>query len=95
MPASSCGLMEKPDVDPIDGLSPAISIHQKTTARNPRSTVGTVTKIYDYLRLFCARVGVPLCPNDGTPITRSSAAQFADPTHVVRRSPHRILGPMV
>ncbi len=72
------GLMEKPDVDSIDGLSPAISIQQKTTGQNPRSTVGTVTEIYDYMRLLWARAGVPLCPNDGTPITRSSAAQMAD-----------------
>src|SRR6266516_7613084 len=56
------GLMEKPDVDSIDGLSPAISIDQKTTSRNPRSTVGTVTEIYDYLRLLFARVGRPHCP---------------------------------
>jgi excinuclease ABC subunit A len=72
------GLMEKPDVDSIDGLSPAISIQQKTTGQNPRSTVGTVTEIYDYMRLLWARAGIPLCPNDGTPITRSSAAQIAD-----------------
>ena len=57
------GGMEKPDVDNIDGLSPAISIDQKTTSHNPRSTVGTVTEIYDYLRLLFARVGVPYCPN--------------------------------
>ena len=71
-------MMEKPDVDSIDGLSPAISIDQKTTSRNPRSTVGTVTEIYDYLRLLWARVGVPHCPNDGTPVTRQSAAQITD-----------------
>ena len=57
------GQMDKPDVDSIDGLSPAISIDQKTTGRNPRSTVGTVTEIYDYLRLLYARVGIPHCPN--------------------------------
>ena len=62
-------MMEKPDVDSIDGLSPAISIDQKTTSRNPRSTVGTVTEIYDYLRLLYARVGRPHCPIDGRPIT--------------------------
>ena len=56
------GLMEKPDVESIDGLSPAISIDQKTTSRNPRSTVGTVTEIYDYIRLLYARIGVPYCP---------------------------------
>jgi excinuclease ABC subunit A len=72
------GLMEKPDVDAIEGLSPAISIEQKTTGHNPRSTVGTVTEIYDYMRLLWARAGVPHCPNDGTPITRSSAGQIAD-----------------
>ncbi|MBA3318576.1 MAG: excinuclease ABC subunit UvrA [Gemmatimonadales bacterium] len=72
------GLMEKPDVDAIEGLSPAISIEQKTTGQNPRSTVGTVTEIYDYLRLLWARAGVPHCPNDGTPVTRQSAAQITD-----------------
>ena len=72
------GLMEKPDVDAIEGLSPAISIEQKTTGQNPRSTVGTVTEIYDYLRLLWARVGVPHCPNDGTPVARQSAAQITD-----------------
>ena len=59
------GQMDKPDVDSIDGLSPAISIDQKTTSKNPRSTVGTVTEIYDYLRLLWARVGVPHCPKCG------------------------------
>ena len=58
-------MMEKPDVDSIDGLSPAISIDQKTTSRNPRSTVGTVTEIYDYLRLLYARAGIPRCPDHG------------------------------
>ena len=72
------GLMEKPDVDAIEGLSPAISIEQKTTGQNPRSTVGTVTEIYDYLRLLWARVGIPHCPNDGTPVARQSAAQITD-----------------
>ena len=62
------GQMEKPDIDSIEGLSPAISIDQKTTARNPRSTVGTVTEIYDYLRLLYARVGVPHCPKCGREI---------------------------
>ena len=61
-------MMEKPDVDSIDGLSPAISIDQKTTSRNPRSTVGTVTEIYDYLRLLYARIGKPHCPVCGRPI---------------------------
>jgi excinuclease ABC subunit A len=72
------GLMEKPDVDAIEGLSPAIAIEQKTAGHNPRSTVGTVTEIYDYLRLLWARVGVPHCPNDGTAIERSSATQITD-----------------
>jgi excinuclease ABC subunit A len=72
------GLMEKPDVDAIEGLSPAISIEQKAPSHNPRSTVGTVTEIYDYLRLLWARVGTPHCPNDGSPISRQSASQIAD-----------------
>lgn len=59
------GLMEKPDVESIDGLSPAISIDQKTTSKNPRSTVGTVTEIYDYIRLLYARIGIPHCPKCG------------------------------
>src|SRR6476619_4463313 len=71
-------MMEKPDVDSIDGLSPAISIDQRTTSRNPRLTVGTVTEIYDYLRLLYARVGIPHCPNDGTPVARQSASQITD-----------------
>src|SRR5437588_747305 len=68
--------MERPDVDAIDGLSPAISIEQKTTSRSPRSTVGTITEIYDYLRLLYASVGQPHCPNCGLPITRQSAEQI-------------------
>ncbi|MBX6363126.1 MAG: excinuclease ABC subunit UvrA [Gemmatimonadetes bacterium] len=72
------GIMEKPDVDVIEGLSPAISIEQKTTGRNPRSTVGTVTEIYDYLRLLWARVGTPHCPSCGRPVRRQSASQIAD-----------------
>ena len=71
-------MMEKPDVDSIDGLSPAISIDQKTTSRNPRSTVGTVTEIYDYLRLLWARVGHPHCYNCGRPIEAQSAEQIID-----------------
>src|SRR6202789_1516273 len=69
------GLMEKPDVDSIEGLSPAISIDQKTTSRNPRSTVGTVTEIYDYLRLLYARVGVPHCPICGREVVRQTSGQ--------------------
>jgi excinuclease ABC subunit A len=72
------GLMEKPDVDSIEGLSPAISIDQKTTSRNPRSTVGTVTEIYDYLRLFWARIGVPHCPECGEEITGQTQEQIVD-----------------
>ncbi len=72
------GIMEKPDVDGIEGLSPAISIEQKTTGHNPRSTVGTVTEIYDYLRLLWARTGVPHCPNCGRPVRRQSATQIVD-----------------
>src|SRR5664280_2416508 len=72
------GQMEKPDVDQIDGLSPAISIDQKTTSKNPRSTVGTVTEIYDYLRLLYARVGVPHSPATGLPIESQTVSQMAD-----------------
>lgn len=72
------GLMEKPDVDQIDGLSPAISIDQKSTSRNPRSTVATVTEIYDYLRLLFARVGVPHCPIDGVPVERQTSTGIVD-----------------
>ena len=72
------GLMEKPDVDYIDGLSPAISIEQKTTHKNPRSTVGTVTEIYDYMRLLFARIGKPHCYNCGQPISKQTAQQIVD-----------------
>ncbi|MFA5384693.1 MAG: excinuclease ABC subunit UvrA [Eubacteriales bacterium] len=72
------GQMEKPDVDYIEGLSPAISIDQKTTSHNPRSTVGTVTEIYDYLRLLFARIGKPYCPQCGQPITRQAVEQMVD-----------------
>jgi excinuclease ABC subunit A len=72
------GLMEKPDVDSIEGLSPAISIEQKSAGHNPRSTVGTVTEIHDYLRLLYARAGTPHCPNCGRPVERQSAAQISD-----------------
>ncbi len=72
------GMMEKPDVESIDGLSPAISIDQKTTSHNPRSTVGTVTEIYDYLRLFFARAGTPHCPNCGREIRRQTVDEIAD-----------------
>ena len=72
------GQMDKPDVDSIDGLSPAISIDQKTTSKNPRSTVGTVTEIYDYLRLLYARVGVPHCPICGKEISQQTTDQIVD-----------------
>lgn len=72
------GLMEKPDVDQIDGLSPAISIDQKSTSRNPRSTVATVTEIYDYMRLLFARIGVPHCPVCGKPVTRRTPEDIID-----------------
>src|SRR4026209_2559217 len=71
-------MMQKPDVDQIDGLSPAISIEQKTTSRNPRSTVGTVTEIYDYMRLLWARIGVPYSPATGLPIQRQTVSQMVD-----------------
>ncbi len=90
------GLMEKPDVDGIEGLSPAISIEQKSTGHNPRSTVGTVTEIYDYMRLLWARAGIPHCPTDGAPVSRQSAAQISD-TVLSWPADTRIeiLGPMV
>ena len=72
------GLMEKPDVESIEGLSPAISIDQKTTSKNPRSTVGTVTEIYDYIRLLYARIGIPHCPNCGKKIEKTSIDQIID-----------------
>ncbi|MFL2071548.1 excinuclease ABC subunit UvrA [Marinilactibacillus psychrotolerans] len=72
------GQMDKPDVDSIDGLSPAISIDQKTTSNNPRSTVGTATEINDYMRLMYARIGTPICPNDGTEISSQTIDQMAD-----------------
>src|SRR3954469_22860933 len=68
--------MERPDVDTIEGLSPAISIEQKTGSRSPRSTVGTITEIYDYLRLLYSSIGVPFCPNCNQPISRQSAEQI-------------------
>src|SRR4051812_1931265 len=71
-------MMQKPDVEHIEGLSPAISIEQKTTSRNPRSTVGTVTEIYDYLRLMFARVGIPYSPATGLPIESQTVSQMID-----------------
>lgn len=72
------GLMEKPDVESIEGLSPAIAIDQKTTSKNPRSTVGTVTEIYDYIRLLYARIGEPHCPNCGKKIERQTVDQIVE-----------------
>ena len=72
------GQMDKPDVDFIEGLSPAISIDQKSASRNPRSTVGTITEIYDYLRSLYARIGVPHCPRDGTVVQRQTPQQIVD-----------------
>ena len=72
------GRMEKPNVESIEGLSPSISIDQKSTNRNPRSTVGTVTEIYDYMRLLYARIGIPHCPNCGKPIMKQSIDQMVD-----------------
>ncbi len=80
-------MMQKPDVDQIDGLSPAISIEQKTTSRNPRSTVGTVTEIYDYMRLLWARVGVPYSPATGLPIESQTVSQMVDRVLALRRRP--------
>src|SRR5213075_1527802 len=89
-------MMEKPDVDSIDGLSPAISIDQKTTSRNPRSTVGTVTEIYDYLRLMYARIGHPHCPISGHEITRQTTEQIADRIlEMPKGSRIRIMAPIV
>ena len=88
--------MEKPDVDSIEGLSPAISIDQKSTNRNPRSTVGTVTEIYDYFRLLYARIGIPHCPKCGREINKQTVDQMVD---VIMALPERtkiqILAPVV
>ncbi|MFS0688717.1 excinuclease ABC subunit UvrA [Sporosarcina sp. 179-K 8C2 HS] len=90
------GQMDKPDVDVIEGLSPAISIDQKTTSRNPRSTVGTVTEIYDYLRLLFARVGKPICPNHGVEISSQTIEQMVDRImQLPERSRLQILAPVI
>ena len=90
------GQMDKPDVDSIDGLSPAISIDQKTTSRNPRSTVGTVTEIYDYLRLLWARVGVPHCPKCGKEIRRQTVDQIVDHVMALEKGTRfQILAPVI
>ncbi|HWO76647.1 MAG TPA: excinuclease ABC subunit UvrA [Bacillus sp. (in: firmicutes)] len=90
------GQMDKPDVDTIEGLSPAISIDQKTTSRNPRSTVGTVTEVYDYLRLLYARIGRPICPNHGIEITSQTIEQMVDRImSYPERTKLQILAPIV
>ena len=90
------GLMEKPDVESIEGLSPAISIDQKTTSKNPRSTVGTVTEIYDYIRLLYARIGVPHCPNCGKKIEKTSIDQIIDTIMELKEGTRiQVLAPVV
>src|SRR5580698_987949 len=84
-------LMSKPDVDLIEGLSPAISIEQKTTSRNPRSTVGTVTEIHDYMRLLWARVGIPYSPATGLPIESQTVSQMVDRAPARREAPRLFL----
>ena len=90
------GQMEKPDVERIDGLSPAISIDQKSTNRNPRSTVGTVTEIYDYFRLLYARVGIPHCPKCGKEIAKQTVDQMVDQImELPERTKIQIMAPIV
>lgn len=89
------GIMDKPDVDQIDGLSPAISIDQKSTSRNPRSTVATVTEIYDYMRLLFARIGIPHCPVDGKPVTRRTPQVIVDEIAGMGEKRLLILAPIV
>lgn len=90
------GLMEKPEVEFIEGLSPAISIDQRTTSRNPRSTVGTVTEIYDYFRLMFARIGVPHCPQCGKPITQQSVDQMVDAIMALKEGTRiQVLAPVI
>jgi len=88
------GVMQKPDVDEITGISPAISIDQKSVSRNPRSTVGTITEIYDYLRLLFARAGVPLCPKCGIEIKRQTVSQISDEVYKLKGE-FLILGPVI
>ena len=90
------GQMEKPDVDSIDGLSPAISIDQKTTSKNPRSTVGTVTEIHDYMRLLFARIGIPHCPVCGREIKQQTVDQMVDQILALpERTKIQIMAPIV
>lgn len=88
--------MDKPDVDFIEGLSPAVSIDQKSTSRNPRSTVGTITEVYDYLRLLFARIGKPHCPECGRPIARQSPQAVVDKVLGLEEgSRFQVLSPLV
>src|SRR5437868_3013695 len=88
--------MEKPDVDSIEGLSPAIAIEQKSTSKNPRSTVGTVTEIYDYLRLLFARIGTPHCPQCGRPIAQQAVEQMVSAVMALPEGARiQVLGPVV
>jgi excinuclease ABC subunit A len=90
------GQMDKPDVDFIEGLSPAISIDQKSTSRNPRSTVGTITEVYDYLRLLYARIGLPHCPSCGDAIERQTSAQIVDQVLALPEGTrYQVLAPVV
>ena len=90
------GQMEKPDVDYIEGLSPAISIDQKTTSKNPRSTVGTVTEIYDYLRLLYARIGIPHCPKCGKEVSRQTIDQIVDKVMSLEKGTRiQVLAPVI
>ena len=90
------GQMDKPDVDFIEGLSPAISIDQKSTSHNPRSTVGTITEVYDYLRLLYARIGIPHCPSCGQPIARQTAEQIVDQVETLEEGTRfQVLAPVV
>ena len=90
------GQMNKPDVDYIEGLSPAISIDQKTTSKNPRSTVGTITEIYDYLRLLYARIGIPHCPKCGKVISQQSVDQIVDQIMAIGdRTKIQVLAPII
>lgn len=90
------GQMDKPDVDFIEGLSPAVSIDQKSTSRNPRSTVGTITEIHDYLRLLWARIGVPHCPICGEPIAKQTPQQVVDRLLTIdERTKFQVLAPVV
>ena len=90
------GLMEKPDVDTIEGLSPAISIEQRSASKNPRSTVGTVTEIYDYLRLLYARIGIPYCYNCGRRIEKQTIEQMVDSILQLKKGTRiQVLAPVI